>query len=119
MDILSVWLRSLYGWLQDAGVKKNRHRWRFFWILLVARRCYVNLPLLHRLGAGMAKVKVAAKKNNATHVRSGKCLSDYNNNSCKLASSLLSPIDTPFLAGCAGAFPTGGCTLQTPSPVRP
>jgi hypothetical protein len=49
------------------GLKKNRHRWRFFRILAGSRCCYVNLPLLHRLGAGMAKVKVAGKENDAVH----------------------------------------------------
>jgi len=50
----------------------------------------VNLPLLHRLGAGMAKVKVAGKKNNVAHVWIRKGLNDYNNNPCKLASPLSS-----------------------------
>jgi hypothetical protein len=48
-------------------VKKNRHRWRFFRVLAGSRRCYVNLPLLHRLGAGMAKVKIAGKENCVMH----------------------------------------------------
>jgi hypothetical protein len=50
-----------------SRVKKNRHDWRFFWILAGSRRCYVNLPLLHRLEVGMAKVKMAGKKNSAVH----------------------------------------------------
>jgi hypothetical protein len=39
------------------------------WYLLGSRFCcYVNRPLLHRLGVGMAKVKVAGKENEALHV---------------------------------------------------
>jgi hypothetical protein len=34
--------------------------------------CYVNLPLLHRLLAGMAKVKVAGKESSVTHVASSR-----------------------------------------------
>jgi hypothetical protein len=50
-----------------AGLKKNRHGWRFFWILQGSRCCYVNLPLLHRLRVGIAKVKVAGKKDSVMH----------------------------------------------------
>jgi hypothetical protein len=34
----------------------------------------VNLPLLHRQGAGMAKVKVAGKENVLAHEQSGMAL---------------------------------------------
>ncbi|MES2151169.1 MAG: hypothetical protein V4508_15420 [Pseudomonadota bacterium] len=49
----------------------------------------MNLPLLHRLEAGIAKVKVAGKEIHATHVEIQKDLNDYNNNPCKLASALI------------------------------
>jgi hypothetical protein len=52
---------------QCNQVKKNRHRWRFFRNFAGSRCCYVNLPLLHRLGAGIAKEKMAGKVNNAVH----------------------------------------------------
>jgi hypothetical protein len=65
-------------------VKKNRHRWRFLGILLVSR-IYVNLPLLHRLGVGMAKVKPAGK-GHATHHQESLCLTDYSNNKRNLSS---------------------------------
>jgi hypothetical protein len=35
--------------------------------LLGSRRCYVNLPLLHRLWVGIAKVKEAGKENCVAH----------------------------------------------------
>ncbi|QOY95542.1 hypothetical protein IM543_06705 [Massilia sp. UMI-21] len=42
----------------------------------------VNLPLLHRQGAGMAKVKIAGKENVLAHEKSGMiwrpCSLDYN-----------------------------------------
>ncbi|VXB36120.1 hypothetical protein MASSI9I_20570 [Massilia sp. 9I] len=42
----------------------------------------VNLPLLHRLRAGMAKVKIAGKENVLAHGKSGgvgrPCSPDYN-----------------------------------------
>jgi hypothetical protein len=43
--------------------RKNRHRWRFCQNLgLFRSSCfYVNLPLFHRLGAGIAKVKIKVK----------------------------------------------------------
>ncbi|WP_156648818.1 hypothetical protein [Massilia sp. Leaf139] len=43
---------------------------------LVAR-C-VNLPLLHRLKAGMAKPKIAGKEGSVAHERSEKGRNDYN-----------------------------------------
>jgi hypothetical protein len=46
--------------------------------LLGLVRCRVNLPLLHRRWAGIAKVKVAGKENGLAHTGSG-CSSDYNN----------------------------------------
>jgi hypothetical protein len=52
----------------NIGPKKNRHGWRFFRILAGSRCCYVNLPLLHRLGVGIAKVKMAGKKYGIEHV---------------------------------------------------
>jgi hypothetical protein len=53
--------------ISEIWVKKNRHRWRFFRNSAGSRCCYVNLPLLHRLGAGIAKEKMAGKVNNAVH----------------------------------------------------
>jgi predicted ThiF/HesA family dinucleotide-utilizing enzyme len=46
--------------------------------LLGLVRCRVNLPLLHRHRAGIAKVKVAGKENVLAHTRSG-WSSDYSN----------------------------------------
>jgi hypothetical protein len=45
----------------------------------------VFLPLLHRLWAGMAKVKVAGKQNRLMHAISSNGCDDYNNKSCELA----------------------------------
>jgi hypothetical protein len=59
-----------------------------FWIFAGSRRCYVNLPLLHRLGVGMAKIKMAGKKNGAVHGAIQKVWNDYNNNRRALARSL-------------------------------
>ncbi|MBC7456119.1 MAG: hypothetical protein H7335_20950 [Massilia sp.] len=50
-------------------VKKTRHHWRSFEVLLDQFCCCVNLPLLRRLGYGMAKEKMAAKKRDAVHVK--------------------------------------------------
>jgi hypothetical protein len=47
--------------------RKNRHHWRFVWIASDCSCNCVNLPLLHRQGAGMAKVKMAAKENVLAH----------------------------------------------------
>jgi hypothetical protein len=51
-------------------VKKNRHRWRFLESCFGLFCCRVNLPLLHRLLAGMAKVKKAGKENCVAHAGS-------------------------------------------------
>jgi hypothetical protein len=48
----------------------------------------VNLPLLHRLGAGIAKVKMAAKKHHTVHGSFQIRLNDYSNNGRRLASAL-------------------------------
>jgi hypothetical protein len=48
----------------------------------------VNLPLLHRLGAGIAKVKMAAKKHHTVHGRFRIRFTDYSNNARRLASAL-------------------------------
>jgi hypothetical protein len=42
--------------------------------VLLVIRCCVNLPLLHRLWAGMAKVKEAGKEMNAKHGVQHGCL---------------------------------------------
>jgi hypothetical protein len=47
--------------------KKKPPSLAVFWDVHGSRCCYVNLPLLHRLGAGMAKIKTAGKENKAEH----------------------------------------------------
>jgi hypothetical protein len=56
--------------LKGALKTKNRLGRRFCWMLGFC--CCVNLPLLHRLGAGMAKVKIAGKKDGVGHDASRK-----------------------------------------------
>jgi hypothetical protein len=80
----------------NIGLKKNHHRWRFFRNLLGSRCCYVSLPLLHRLGAGMAKVKIAGKGNNGRHRAFHLVCKDYINNARRLASSFLA-VNFPIL----------------------
>jgi hypothetical protein len=51
-------------------LKKNRHRWRFLESCFGLFCCRVNLPLLHRRWAGMAKVKKAGKEKRVVHAGS-------------------------------------------------
>jgi hypothetical protein len=48
-------------------MKKNRHRWRFVEFCWSGFCSCENLPLLHRLLAGMAKVKKAGKPQSSAH----------------------------------------------------
>jgi hypothetical protein len=48
----------------------------------------VNLPLLHRLGAGIAKVEMAAKKHHTVHGGIRNRFDDYSNNRRRLARGL-------------------------------
>jgi hypothetical protein len=64
----------------------------------------VNLPLLHRLWVGIAKVKVAGKENGVVHGKIRKWCNDYNNKSCNLASCFI------------GARPTPGAQAVAPFP---
>jgi hypothetical protein len=60
----------LHGFLLKGLGKKKPPSLAVSWYLLgFSFCCYVNRPLLHRLGAGMAKVKVTGKENEAFHHR--------------------------------------------------
>jgi hypothetical protein len=61
----------------------------------------VNLPLLRRLWAGIAKVKMAGKKHHTVHGGIRNRLNDYSNNRRRLASALSADCAPPRLpAGC-------------------
>jgi hypothetical protein len=63
--------------------------------------CCVNLPLLHRLWAGIAKVKMAAEKHHTVHGKIRNRLTDYSNNRRRLASALSGESGVPRRqAGC-------------------
>jgi hypothetical protein len=49
-----------------VGLKK-KPPWLAVSLDVAGSRCYVNLPLLHRLWVGIAKVKVAGKENDVVH----------------------------------------------------
>jgi hypothetical protein len=52
----------------------------------------VNLPLLHRRWAGIAKVKMAAKENRAVHGSIRNRFTDYSNKSRRLARPFVRPM---------------------------
>jgi hypothetical protein len=91
-------------WVISVADKKNRHRGRFFEEFGFC--CCVNLPLLHRLGAGIAKVKRAAKKQGAVHGRIRNRLNDYSNKWRRLARAAWPP---PWVLLCSAT----GCGNPT------
>ena len=95
-------------------LKKNRHRWRFFWNLLGSRCCYVNLPLLHRRWAGMAKPKIKGKENGVAH-------GEFRSSRLTITTLLRRWQDFIWPVFCRLRLPIQaiGCVNQTPSSALP
>jgi hypothetical protein len=76
----------------------------------------VNLPLLHRLPAGMAKVKIAGKKIRRSHRYLSLVPNDYNNNPRALASFFPPPRRARVKRGCGAHVTTWPACLGLMAP---
>ncbi|MDM5179694.1 hypothetical protein PO883_21105 [Massilia sp. DJPM01] len=111
MAWFSPWL-GVSNWIQNGRAKKKPPWLAVFLDIARSRRCYVNLPLLHRLWVGIAKVKVAGKENDVVHGKNPKVMQRLYQQFLQIGKLFYRrPSRQDATSGCA--FPTMG----TPMPV--